>query len=109
MNYVIAAAILNDVRKNGKKSAFEEKEHEKACRFDFVDNLKKEIDLHIWNEYYIAEGWSLYPLCCSDRRRQNATISADDTREQCLRLNAAVPYYSANWRCIIPIALILFR
>ena len=24
MNYVIAAAILNDVRKNGKKSAFEE-------------------------------------------------------------------------------------
>ena len=27
------------------------------------------------DEYYIAEGWSLYPLCCSDRRRQNATIA----------------------------------
>ena len=32
MNYVIAAAILNDVRKNGKKSAFEEEKHKKACK-----------------------------------------------------------------------------
>ena len=32
MNYVIAAAILNDVRENGKKSAFEEEKQEKACK-----------------------------------------------------------------------------
>ena len=96
MNYVIAAAISNGVRKNGKKSAFEEETYEKTFkgnvswvgyidwelesfhgndysimngssqnaylieeektvlidtvwtphRFDFVENLKKEIDLH---------------------------------------------------------------
>lgn len=28
----IAAVVLNDVRKNGKKSAFEEEKHEKICK-----------------------------------------------------------------------------
>lgn len=29
---------------------------------------------NIWDEYYIAEGWSLYPLCRSERREQYTTI-----------------------------------
>ncbi|MGO5313826.1 hypothetical protein ACTQ1O_05360 [Bilifractor sp. LCP21S3_A7] len=28
----IAAVVLNDVRKNGKKSDFEEEKHEKTCK-----------------------------------------------------------------------------
>jgi hypothetical protein len=53
MNYVITAAISNGVRRNGKKSAFEEETHEKICK----RTPQQDDFYHLMDGKFCGEAW----------------------------------------------------